>query len=433
MQVDEADPPMRAYRNAALIIAGQIVSAAGVLVGTKLLTEVVSPAEFGLASLALGLAAFGLNIYCAPMMQAVLRHFLDFSGRIGESAFRRMVFDLIFRPTLLVSAAVLAGGIAAHIMFDHDLILYVLVVVMLAVDIARYFETNILHAAHRQTRFTWWNTLEAVLRPAFAVAAAITLGPTAVNVAAAYIVASVVLYAGFREKQRAETDIAWGAEMNDPRPAMRATLLRYARPLIPLALVIWISSIGDRYIIGALLNTTDLGIYVAAYGLASRAFQMLGSVITLTLRPHLYAAIGAGNARRESRLLKMWWLAAVSCGLALLLFIHVFNEELTRLLLGSKYAAAATLLPLIALGYFFSLLSQTAEIVSYAHSATDLVLRNQAIGSVACIAIVIPAVHGYGILGAAAAVPLYFGIQLAFTVLTNLSLYKSRRIESAHP
>jgi O-antigen/teichoic acid export membrane protein len=89
------------------------------------------------------------------------------------------------------------------------------------------------------------------------------------------------------------------------------------------------------------------------------------------------------------------------------------SEWLAFLLLGPSFRSGASLMPWIAGGYALIIVAHVFERVCFAYGQTRWVLVIQA--AAAAVGMVGTAVGtvGWGLQGAAAAVPLYFAVQLA--------------------
>ena len=66
----------------------------------------------------------------------------------------------------------------------------------------------------------------------------------------------------------------------------------YALPLIPLGVISWASTLGDRYFIGGLLGVADAGIYAAGAWRSSNSPFMI-----LNMTAELWPEAGLSNPR----------------------------------------------------------------------------------------------------------------------------------------
>jgi O-antigen/teichoic acid export membrane protein len=283
-------------------------------------------------------------------------------------------------------------------------------------DCWRSANLSLLYAARRQERYGLWMAADAWSRPLAASLVVVLVGQSPVAVLASYVVVSACLLVIFSYR-------LWpGVEQATARAAERAQALdlrmwSYALPLVPLGVISWASTLGDRYIIGGLLGVADAGIYAAVYGLSCLPFLILNGTVEQALRPIYQTAVTRGESARARRILRMWLTVVVgvgSLGVRLYLFGH---DILASLFVGRSYRGAAALMPWIAAGYAIRAASYVFERVCYAFGRTRRVLAIQLCAVAAAVALTPAGVISFGLKGAAMAVPAYFSVQLAVAVL----------------
>ena len=116
-------------------------------------------------------------------------------------------------------------------------------------------------------------------------------------------------------------------------------------------------------------------------------------------------------------------LTALVCALGLLA-VMALKSVIVSLFLANSYRTAAGLLFPIALGNAFFALSHVTERFLHGKDRTDLCLVSRTIGAGMSLFAGVPMIYFYGLQGAAWAVPLYYGCQLAS------AMFIVRRIES---
>jgi O-antigen/teichoic acid export membrane protein len=199
--------------------------------------------------------------------------------------------------------------------------------------------------------------------------------------------------------------------------ALDARMWSYALPLVPLGVISWASTLGDRYIIGGLLGVADAGIYAAVYGLSCLPFLILNGTVEQALRPIYQTAVTRAESSRARRILGIWLAVVVGLGSFGLLLFVLGHDILASLFVGKPYRSAASLMPWIAGGYAIRATSYVFERVCYAFGRTRRVLAIQLCAVAAAVALTPAGVVSFGLLGAAMAVPAYFSVQLAVAVV----------------
>jgi O-antigen/teichoic acid export membrane protein len=268
---------------------------------------------------------------------------------------------------------------------------------------------SLFNAARRQRPAAMFGAVENLARPLLVVSGVLVLGSTIEVVLGAITVSTAVtlalLYASMK---------SLGSRPGMPLPrGIASEMLRYAYPLIPIALLNWTTSVSDRYIIEWISrDTSALGVYAAGYGLISQPFLLMHGVVALTLRPVYFAAVSRDETERAQGVFRVWIATSASICTISTLAIYFARAQLVEAFLGPKYRDAVSFVPWIAFGYLFYVVEQVLEQPLLAHKRTSSVLLAQVCGAVSSVAVTIPFVMHYGAVGAAYACPVYFLIQM---------------------
>lgn len=417
----------RLLKEGAWVTFGQVGSAVGALVGLRLLTEYLEPAVFGFAMLLLGVVALGQGLSVNPLMQAVLRYYPDFKS-VGKVQILYAVTVRIIRSTTVWVSLLLCLGAFVHSAVTGNWFwfgLAVLIAAIFAIEGARSVELTLFNAARQQRPMALWSVAEAWARPVAVIAAVVFLTTDVSAVLIGYLIASVAIYLLFLPVVVRE-DVSTGeGHLGKEVGSIRHNLWSYALPLLPVAAAGWVSGLADRYVVGGVLGLAQAGSYAAVYALVSRPFLMLSGIIEQTLRPVYYDAVTAGDPKRSRAVLRTWLvLAALGGGIGFVLAL-LLNEQIESWLLAETYRNSARLMPWIAGGYWLLILSHVFTRVCYAHHDTKSVLVIEAVGAVLTLGLLFPLVSVFGVIGAAGAVPLYFGSQLVTAFLLSRR-YKER-------
>jgi O-antigen/teichoic acid export membrane protein len=410
----------------AWVVGGQATTALGTVMGVRILTQFLPPSAYGTVSLALGLSVLAISLVAAPLTQAAIH----FYPSVTASASARELLDSVLRCYRSMAPWVAAGALVAGVAYvasgQGTPVLVVLLTLLLASDCWRSANLSLLNAARRQRRYALWMACDAWSRPLAAAGAVLLFGPSPLAVLGAYVLVSAGLLTVFSYRLWPTEQGASSGATPDRSRSLDMRMWQYALPLIPLGIVSWASTLGDRYVIGAALGVADAGVYAAVYGLASIPFMIVNGTAEQALRPIYQMAVSRGDRERARRILTLWFgvVVAICCG-GVLVFV-VAHEWLASLVVARPYRHASGLMPWIAAGYAIRAASYVLERVSYAYGNTRRVLLTQ-VCSVTATAIVTPlGVFTLGIRGAAVAVPVYFSIQL-----TTAAILARRTIREA--
>jgi O-antigen/teichoic acid export membrane protein len=172
-----------------------------------------------------------------------------------------------------------------------------------------------------------------------------------------------------------------------------------------------LSATSDRYIIGGLLGIREVGIYAATYALILGPFAMVSTMLITTLRPVLFESVSSGNEVRTRRTIVVWLvLLSIVCAAGATAII-ILRMPIASLLLATEYRAGVSFIPWLVIGFPLLSFSQVFNTVAMAYKYSLGVTISEGVGAVSSILLTIPMVRAYGLMGAAAAVPFYYGLQ----------------------
>ncbi len=398
------------------VVGGQAATALGTLVGVRVLTQFLQPAAYGVLSLSLGISLLAIGLISTPTTQAAIHYY---PGVVAEGGVGELLSSLLrcFRSTVpWVALGVVLGGVWFVEWGNGSAALVLLLTLLIASDCWRSVNLSLLNAARRQRRYALWAAADAWGRPLAGTVVALTVGQSPVAVLGSYVLVSATLLLIFSRRLWPDRAPAGVVNCDSRRRELDSRIWTYALPLVPLGVIAWASSLGDRYIIGGLLNAAEAGVYVAVYGLASIPFMIVVGTAEQALRPIYQVAVSCGNGVRSRRILSIWLgVVVLFCSLGVCFFAFG-NELIAKLFVGKPYRYAAPLMTWIGAGYAIRATSYVFERVCYAYGQTRRVLAIQVCAVVAAAIATPLGVVTLGIKGAAMAVPIYFSVQLAVAV-----------------
>lgn len=396
----------RVLGEGAWVAAGQAASVAGTLLGTRLLTQIVPPEAFGRVALLLGAAVLLKNFTFMPLAQAGTQFHAELAAAGGVGLLRR-VLQRGLRWSWIGAALGLAAGLAWSLHSGLSAWSPPLVAALFILDVRRGLEVTFLGAARRQRAASLWAIGETWLRPGFAIASALLLGPTADAVLLGYAVASALLLLAFLLRgspegagDRGEPVPGWAEER------LTGEVRAFAAPMVPLAAILWANSIGDRYVLGWLRSPADVGVYAAAWGLTVTPFNMAQGVVTQTLRPVFLQGLAARNPIHARRAFTSWLGGTVAiCAAGFAAFL-VLKGPVALVLLAPEYRPGESLMPWIAGGAAIQATGQVLALRLISLKRTRAWALSETIGCVLSIPVMILMVRWKGGLGAAMAYPI---------------------------
>ncbi len=407
---------------------GQVIYSLGLLAGIKAITSMVPPSVYGLLALYIALLNLCSGIFARPFIHAGLRFYHDAAGKDEFARLRAVLGGLLQRSSAVVVLLIFSGGlIYVQISRRAGFSLPFLLAALLIADIWRSYESSLLNAARNQRRFALWLAVEGWFRPAGAVVAIHYWEPSAEAILAGYTAGAFLALAVFNRPSAVEPP-ALAGRLKEDRESLRNKVVEYAKPLFGLALVGWISSTGDRYLLAGMMGMQEVGIYAAAYGLIIRPFMLVETVVELTVRPLYFQAVACGQSEREKRILAIWLGLAGSVCLIGIVMVFFLKDWITSVFLGAGFEQSSQLMPYIAAGASLAAMSHVLEKPFYAHLQTRPVLVIQSLVAAFGLFTTFVCIRWWGLPGAARAVPIYYGFQCGLTILyAKMGIKSSRR------
>jgi O-antigen/teichoic acid export membrane protein len=188
---------------------------------------------------------------------------------------------------------------------------------------------------------------------------------------------------------------------------------KYAIPLLPATLFNWILDLSDRHFIAHLLNAKQVGIYGVGYNIFYLIEALLLSPIGLTIFPYATEAHNIGDVARKKLYFTRMLKYSLSTTLFFCIFVILAGEEIINLLSKPDYLVVVPILPLLSI---FPIARIFLQVSSWELQLTDrtMVLSSIfGIAAVANLALNYILISAYGLMGAALATALSFGLAAA--------------------
>jgi O-antigen/teichoic acid export membrane protein len=398
----------RLFGDAFWALFGQAMSACALLAGTRVLTELVTPDIYGQVALFNGFVALGVTLFSYPFICAGMRILPECLNKGERAALYGIVAGLTARATALAMVLLALAGAAYSYFFHSDAWLFLLAGVLLVVTVRRELGIQLLIGDRKQRGASLWQTTDSILRPVLAIALVVWGGQKAEWVLLGYIAASVV--------SNTVWSLVLGAKGDKKRPFIitrnfKTDVWAYALPLIPMELVFWVNGLGDRYVIGYLMTAAEVGLYTATYTIINEAFNRSAMILLRTFQPAYFQAYSESRFREGYRILWLWIGCVVVLGIVGVSLLLVTKDWVATMVLAKSYHSATELMPAIAVGCALHALGTVVAQPLLAKKRTRVMLLGRICGALAA-AISIPLmVKNYGLLGAAMANPIYFGVE----------------------
>ncbi|MGZ4994988.1 MAG: lipopolysaccharide biosynthesis protein [Methylobacter sp.] len=386
---------------------GQLASACALLLGTRALTELVTPEIYGQVALLNGFVALGVALFSYPFICAGMRILPECLNKVERSALYGVVARLTARSTASAIVLLVCGGLVYSYFSGGDVWLFMLAGVLLIVTVRRELGIQLLIGERKQRGASLWQTCDSILRPLLAISLVWWGEQKPEWILLGYIIASVV--------SNTVWSLILGAKPDNKRSIttrnFRTDVWAYALPLIPMELIFWLNGLGDRYVIGYLMTAAEVGLYAATYTIINEAFNRSAMILLRIFQPVDFQYCSQCRGREGFRILWLWIACVIALGIIGVSLVFMTGDWVASLVLAKSYHSAVELMPAIAAGCALHALGTVLAQPLLANKRTRLLLLGRLSGALTA-AISIPLMVTYfGLIGAAIANPVYFGVE----------------------
>ena len=177
-------------------------------------------------------------------------------------------------------------------------------------------------------------------------------------------------------------------------------LFSFAWPIAISAGLGWVQGQGYRYILREQLGFSQLGLFIAGYGISAGMISAFESVLTTYFQPRLYRDINSDHTTAQ---IQSWQRYALSVIPALLLtgaLIMILAPELTRIFLGANFQSAKNYVIWGALAEATRVLMGIYSLIAHIYMRTQWLILPGLIGAVLSVTLSVLLLPKLGAAGA---------------------------------
>lgn len=337
---------------------GQGAAALGLLAAVRILTGVLTPAEYGTFALGLTFVVLAAQTLFGPLAGAGLRFYAAAANRAELGQFWAGLLYLAICTSFIASAAVAVAFLAAKALGFEVTGLAALCAVVFAIFSGWETLFDYVQSGRRQRwAVAWHQALRQLLRPALAgIFATLAPGERVAWAFAGYATAAGLVLTSqiaFSRSQLLHL-VLHGASR------YRRQLLRYALPFVGWGVFTWIQLGSDRWALELTAGPAVVGRYAILVQLGAQPLILLGTATAQLFEPVVYTRAGTGedpSMVRSAFRLNATFAAVIAAGVLLfVLGAWLAHPLIFSLVVAPDYRDASGLLPFAALsGGLFSL------------------------------------------------------------------------------
>ena len=350
----------RIAKEGSWIVVGQIASMAGALVLVRVLTERLSPMEYGQLALGLTLAAL--------VNQLVMGGIISGIGRFYSIAYQKQDLQGYFTDSWRLLAygtlAVVPIGIVLMIGlvwlgYSQWMGLAAATLVFSLLSAYNSSLSGIQNAARQRVVVAFHNGLDAWLKILLALGVMLWLGRSSTAVVIGYVLSTFVVTVSQLFFMRRTIPYELAKKTIKHRPWL-SQMWAYSWPFTAWGIFTWMQQVSDRWALERFATTEDVGQYAVLFQLGYTPIVLITWLVMNFFGPILYNKSGdAMDADRNSNVHQLVW--KITYGNLIMTFLgfattFLLHEWLFRILVAADYRQTSFLLPwiLLAGGLFAS-------------------------------------------------------------------------------
>ncbi|MBZ5668207.1 MAG: oligosaccharide flippase family protein [Acidobacteriia bacterium] len=407
-------------------LTGNLFSVLGGLAALKVIAAFVPNAEFGRASLVLGVIGLLTLFLVNPLLTAHLR--LGFDHANGGSAdsyyarFRWLLVGVGMLSTICYALIAVIGRWAGNHLY---LGLVLPAAMLLFVQPHASATNNYLEAQRRYRPLAFATLLFKAGQVPLLLGLLVTGLSGAYGIILSQALASLALVLVFADRRHPSTQPSVRSSGLEEAQASRGLASRFAGGVYLATFFGWVLTTSDRYVVGHYLSLSAVGIYTMNYGLWSLPYQILNGWLDTVSRSRTYTRAAEGDWQAVSR--SLWLrvfagLAAASAGTILLCFV---GRRIALMLVGESYWSSWRLMLLIAAGHIFFVIGSSAVTVLFAAKNTSILSLANLAGATVNVLLNIYLIPRWGIVAAGATTFLSYVLWASILLAGTVSLTRS--------
>ncbi len=208
-----------------------------------------------------------------------------------------------------------------------------------------------------------------------------------------------------------------------PRPRLLRQMLAYCLPFMPMGLMAFVVNFSDRYFLRVYTDMQTVGIYALGYKFGLMVGFLIGTPFQLVWSAQAFEIAKAANAQKTYARLLTYYAGAL---LAMSCLLAAMSREIVTVVATPDYAAAASVIGLVAWGAVFLNLTDMVQVGIMITKRTFWLPILWGITMVANVAMNFLLIPRWGMMGAAWSTLLSFALQAAMTMVVSESLYPIR-------
>lgn len=338
------------------IVAGQGAAVLGALIGIRILTELMSPEQYGQLALGMTLATLAGQAWLGPLGAGTARFFAPASEAGELRSYTKGISHLIGFVNrlvlLLVGVIVIVSMLNAYTKY---LSLIIAALVFATVSGYNNMANGIQNAARQRSIVALHSGILPWARLSIAVTLIILFGVSSAAVIWGYVFATIVILFSQYYFFRPVLQVGYGqfGAADDTSDAWKRRIIEYSWPFATWGIFSAFHLASDRWALAAFTSEADVGLFSVLFQLGYFPMAIVTEMLVALISPILFQR--AGDATSQQRLDNAIQLNIKVMGIVLLVTAIIFSltwwmhEFFFNIFVANAYAKVSYLLPWLTL------------------------------------------------------------------------------------
>ena len=343
---------LRLAKEGTWIVSGQVAAFCGSLVLVRVLTEYLSPVEYGRLALAISIALLSNQIVLGGIGGGIARYFPVATEHNDLRSYAKGSLVLATYGTIVIfviGSTVVAGLFAVG--YSELAALAIFVILLSILDNYSSILNGVQNASRRRNIVAFHSGAAPWIKIAMAVMCLRLFGVSSAVVVVGYVISSLLIVVSQIHFLR--NSLQNTPQSTDSKYPWVAQIWRYSWPFSIFGLFAWLQQASDRWSLEMLGNSESVGLYVVVFQLGYVPITMALGLATTFVSPILFQRSGdAKNTARNKQAHRFGWIVALSTvALTTIVFAaaFLFHELIFRFLVASDYRKCSYLFPWVIL------------------------------------------------------------------------------------
>jgi O-antigen/teichoic acid export membrane protein len=391
----------RLPKEALLVAAGQAGSAVGALVGVRLLSQALAPAEYGELALAMTVVTFLQQTLVLPIQSAALRFYVPAQEMGAGSTYASAVRWLAIRVAAICLAITVLLVAALELGRNGDLGILAALSGLFTIVLGLGMTIDgIQNASRRRLVTAWHDSLSSWSR--FLLAAGfiyLTRVHTSAIAMVGYCVSALLTLVsqGLVFPPRIPRGEAGSAE------ELRRRMIAFALPLSVFGLSFALQMAAERWSLRLFATTAQVGEYAVLVQLGYYPLVTMSNFLIQLVAPLVFAEAGnAADAERRARARRMTWRILAIVGTLTLLLAGgawILHGVVFRIFVAPGYRGVSWLLPFVVLNAGMLACGQVAALTLMTDTRTGVMVAPKLTTAVLTLVVCLVGAKRFGIAG----------------------------------